>query len=137
MTQNSNSPSQAKSPSPTSQPSRRSKFRPSTPNAGGKQKFGNGKSRYAQKRNKTSKPISPVVVGPVFDYTSVCCSLLAAKPACGKKVAAMNPETKKVKDITLGLGTWRCSGCHKVCTVTVKKHRAEEATVPTTTVANV
>jgi len=138
MTQNSNSPSQQQSPSLTSQPSRRNKSQHSTQSAGtnGKQRFGKGKSRYAQKRNKPTAPVA-VKLGPVNDYKSVCCGVPAAKPPCGKKVSAMNPESKKMKDVTLGLGTWRCSGCGKSCKVTVSKHRESEATVATMTVNNV
>jgi hypothetical protein len=124
------------SPSLTSQPSRQNRLQRSTPNANAKQRFGKGKSKYAQKRNKAKAPVV-VNLGPVKDYTSVCCGVPAVKPPCGKKVSTLNSETKKMNDVTLGLGTWRCSGCHKVCKVTVSKHKEAETTVPTTTVSHV
>ena len=45
---------------------------------------------------------------PVYSYTSQCCNAPATKPPCqylGSKEAA-----------TQGLGTFRCTNCHKVCT---------------------
>lgn len=78
-----------------------------------------GKSRYAGKAKgkKFVKPVKPL--GPVNSYTSVCCSAPATKPPCTKasKVKGAPPQT---------LGTWRCTQCKKVCSVTVSKFKAAE-----------
>src|SRR5271157_1298150 len=77
-----------------------------------------GKSRFAQKSR--GNPKKPVVAkrGPVKEYQSVCCSLPAIKPACVR--------VDKKKALEQGLGSWRCSGCHKAAKVTVSKARAPE-----------
>jgi len=118
---------------PTLQPSLRNNLKRFTraedPNL--KKRFKNqGKSRYAQKKNRSTKPVAQKPVGPVNNYTSVCCKVLATKPRCGQKETAINPETKKANEVSKGLGKWRCSGCHKLCKVTVSKHKEIEASVP-------
>jgi|SRR5271157_1774851 len=77
-----------------------------------------GKSRFAQKSR--GNPKKPVVAkrGPVNAYLSVCCGLPATKPACVR--------VDKKKALEQGLGSWRCSGCHKAAKVTVSKARAPE-----------
>lgn len=85
-----------------------------------------GKSRFAQKsRGNPKKPVA-VKRGPVNVYTSVCCGLPATKPACVK--------VDKKKALEQGMGSWRCSGCHKACKVTVSKFHIAEATVGNVTV---
>ena len=121
---------------PTSQPSRQNKSKPFTraedPNL--KKRFRNqGKSRYAQKKNRNTKPVTQRPAGPVNNYTSVCCKVLATKPRCGQKETALSPDTKKAVEVSKGLGKWSCSGCHKPCKVTVSKHKEEEEAVPTNT----
>jgi hypothetical protein len=103
----------------------------STSRPQGKSKFSatampKSKSRFAQKSR--GNPKGPVAVkrGPVNSYTSVCCSLPAVKPGCIK--------VDKKKALEQGLGTWRCSGCHKATKVTVSKFHAAEATVGNVTV---
>jgi hypothetical protein len=77
-----------------------------------------GKSRFAQKsRGNPKKPVA-VKRGPVNVYLSVCCGLPAVKPACVR--------VDKKKALEQGLGSWRCSGCHKAAKVTVGKPKASE-----------
>ena len=84
-----------------------------------------GKSKFAQKSRGKSKAPVAVKRGPVNAYTSVCCGLPATKPGCVK--------VDKKKALEQGLGSWRCSGCHKAAKVTVGKPKAPEA-APTPTV---
>ena len=77
-----------------------------------------GKSKFAQKsRGKAKAPVA-VKRGPVLQYTSVCCSMPATKPACVK--------VDKKKALEQGLGSWRCTGCHKAAKVTVSKAKPAE-----------
>jgi len=87
----------------------------------GTQKRSNGKSKYAQKSrvNANKKAVVAKPRGPVYAYTSACCSLPARKKACvavGKKDA-----------LTQSLGKFRCSGCGKRSKVTVSKYVAPVA----------
>ena len=77
-----------------------------------------GKSRFAQKSRGKSKAPVAVKRGPVLQYTSVCCSMPATKPACVK--------VDKKKALEQGLGSWRCTGCHKAAKVTVSKAKPAE-----------
>jgi hypothetical protein len=47
---------------------------------------------------------------PVNVYTSQCCNAVATKPPC----QYLGMQAKEAG--TQGLGSWRCSGCHKPCT---------------------
>src|SRR5271156_5753408 len=78
-----------------------------------------GKSRFAKKQHG-KKPVAPVKPKtPVNTYTSVCCGLPAAKPRAFSTVLGGKDKT--------GLGKWRCSGCRKVCKVTVSKYKTPDA----------
>lgn len=68
--------------------------------------------------------------GPVFEYISACCSLPARKPQTGRKEAVQDPESKKMKDQTKGLGHWRCSGCGKATKVTPQRPASKTEAVP-------
>jgi hypothetical protein len=50
---------------------------------------------------RSTKPVN--IRDAVKAYISVCCNVLAEKPAC--------------KDNEGALGTWRCSGCRRVAKV--------------------
>lgn len=77
-----------------------------------------GKSRFAQKsRGNPKKPVA-VKREPVYSYTSVCCSAPTTKKAC-VKVGGKDA-------LVQGLGSWRCSACHKAAKVTVSKFKAAE-----------
>ena len=74
------------------------------------------RARWAKKAVPKQKPV--VKSGPVFGYTSVCCSAPATKPPCGTRTPMKDAESGKMKDKVSGLGRWRCSGCRKACKVT-------------------
>jgi hypothetical protein len=74
-------------------------------------RYPKGKSKYAKKSRSKSK--KPVAAKPTRAYTSVCCQAPAVKPACTR--------VDKKKALEQGLGTWKCSGCGKKCSVTVGK----------------
>ena len=57
-----------------------------------------GKTQRVQKGN------------PVNVYTSQCCNAPATKPPC------LYLGMKSKEAATQGLGTFRCTNCHKVCT---------------------
>jgi hypothetical protein len=59
---------------------------------------------------KKHKPQHRPVGEPEFLYFSVCCQAIGKKPPC-VKVPAKERETNS-------LGTWRCSKCGQVCSVT-------------------
>ena len=85
------------------------------------------RARWAKKAKPVAK--APVVKrGPVKEYISACCSASATKPACGTKVASIDPETGKPakKDKATGLGHFRCSQCRKVCKVVPQAPKAKE-----------
>ena len=44
----------------------------------------------------------------------------AVKPKAGRKETSQDPESKKTKEVTKGLGHWRCSQCSKPCKVKVQ-----------------
>lgn len=111
-----------KSPSPSTAQKNLS-TRPSSQGSrkpNGTQKRNNGKSKFAQKsRVNSNKKVVAKPRGPVYAYTSVCCSLPAVKKPCvavGKKDA-----------LTQTLGKFRCSGCKKKAKVTVSKYVAPES----------
>lgn len=81
--------------------------------------WGSKKSKYGKKKSQ-KKNLKPVVTpkGPVKEYISGCCSISASKPRTGRKEAVSDPESKKMKEASKGLGHWRCSGCGKSCKVT-------------------
>ena len=85
------------------------------------------KSKYGKKRNQ-KKNLKPVVSprGPVKEYVSGCCSALASKPRAGRKETASDPESKKMKEVTKGLGHWRCSTCGKPTKVTPRTSAPKE-----------
>lgn len=95
-----------------------------------------GSSRPPQKKKEHKNPVVPRRP-PIFTYLSKCCGLAAKKPAAGKKVEVINPESKKTEKATKGLGHWRCTGCGKACRVDRQIAKKEELTVPTTEVNNV
>jgi len=84
----------------------------------GSSKKGSGKSKYGKKQGqrKGQKPVA--VKSPTRAYTSVCCSAPAQKPRCGKVESMQDAETKRLKEVSKGLGKWRCSACNKPCKVT-------------------
>lgn len=89
-------------------------------------------SKKGKKRGKT-KGGSAHTRGtrtPQLEYVSACCSLPARKPACGRKEFQADPESKKPKEVTKGLGHWRCSGCGKSCKVTPRKTKMPDLTQP-------
>ena len=47
---------------------------------------------------------------PVYSYMSQCCNAPATKPPC------LYLGLKSKEAGTQGLGSWRCTACHKVCT---------------------
>jgi hypothetical protein len=90
------------------------------------------RKRWAKKQKPVAKPV--VRRGPVYEYISDCCGIPCTKPRAGMKVTLTDPETGKPskKEITLGLGHWRCNGvggCKKSCTVTRKSPAKAEAPV--------
>ena len=58
---------------------------------------------------------------PVFSYTSLCCNAVATKPPC----QYLGMKSKEAG--TQGLGTFRCTGCHKPCTCTRSKIALDKA----------
>ena len=84
------------------------------------------RARWAKKSKPVAK-VAPVKRGPVKSYTSACCSLPATKPACGLKIATIDPETGKPakKAKSTGLGHFRCSQCHKTCKVVPQAPKAK------------
>ena len=78
------------------------------------------RSRYAQKAKGNAKKslVAAKPRGPVFNYTSVCCSAPAKKKPC----VAVN----KKEALTQTLGKFRCGACGKRCKVTVSKYKAPE-----------
>lgn len=116
-----------KSTSPQHRPQRTNSSSSHNPQGGstnsGKQDKNNHQRWNKRKRfgsqKKTTSRVTPS--GPSKQYISACCSAPARKPKCGTKVAFQDPETKKTKDKPLGLGTWRCGTCGKVCKVTPQK----------------
>lgn len=101
--------------------------RPRTQGSTNSSKKGSNKSKYGKKRNQ-KKNLKPVVAprGPVKEYVSACCSALASKPRAGRKETAADPESKKMKEVTKGLGHWRCSTCGKPTKVTPRTPAPKE-----------
>lgn len=67
------------------------------------------------------------LLNSVFVYFSKCCNVQATKPACevekGQKIGTYigaKPEGEA------HLGTWRCSQCRKVCTVSRHVNKPEK-----------
>jgi hypothetical protein len=59
---------------------------------------------------KQSRKPRPTPKGkPVNVYTSQCCNVVATKPPC----QFLGMKSKEAG--TQGLGTFRCTGCHKPC----------------------
>lgn len=67
---------------------------------------------------------------PAFAYVSVCCNVVAEKPACTsygsvttRIPGGLNTVTvaRGKESETQGLGSWRCTGCRKPCTVSRSK----------------
>jgi hypothetical protein len=58
---------------------------------------------------------------PVYSYTSQCCNAPATKPPC----LYLGMKSKEAG--TQGLGSWRCTGCHKPCKCTRKKNSLDKA----------
>ena len=98
-----------------------SSTRPNKPNT--RSTSPKGRSKYAQKARSSAKK-KPAVKssGPVFLYTSVCCSAPAKKKPC----VAVN----KKDALTQTLGKFRCNACGKRAKVTVSKYKAPEAPAP-------
>jgi hypothetical protein len=68
------------------------------------------------------KKQKPTLKGkPVFVYTSQCCSATATKPPC----VFLGMRAKESGN--QGLGSWRCSSCHKSCTCTRAKIALDKA----------
>ncbi len=65
--------------------------------------------------SKKYKKVAPNVVksGPVFNYTSECCSKPGKKSPCERSKA--DREASKFSESPLG--SWRCSQCEKPCKV--------------------
>ena len=112
---------------PTKTEKSKSFSRPRTQGSTGSSKKGSNKSKYGKKRNQ-KKNLKPVVAprGPVKEYVSACCSALASKPRAGRKETAADPESKKMKEVTKGLGHWRCSTCGKPTKVTPRTPAPKE-----------
>lgn len=105
-------------PTPTKNERLKSFSRPRTQGSTGSSKKNSRNSKYGKKRNqKNNKPLV-ALRGPVKEYVSSCCSALASKPRAGRKELAQDPESKKMKDVTKGLGHWRCTTCGKPTKVT-------------------
>lgn len=83
--------------------------------------------RWAKKHKPVAKPV--VKQGPVKEYVSDCCSVLARKPKAFQKEVAKDPESGKMKETTKGLGKWRCTTCGKRCKVTPRKPEVKEVVV--------
>lgn len=70
---------------------------------------------------KPMKKSPPTLKGePKFVYTSSCCGAQATKTPC-VKVDKKTAETQ-------GLGTFRCSTCHKACKCGRSKNPLDKAT---------
>lgn len=89
-----------------------------------------GNTYKSQQQGAKRKPqANPVRRGPTYEYISACCSVKALKPRAAQKVSVVDPETRKPKAETKGLGHWRCTGCHKTCKVTPRKPRTSSPEV--------
>jgi hypothetical protein len=66
-------------------------------------------------KNHGKKQKPTLKAKPVNVYTSTCCQAVATKPPC----LYLGMRTKEAE--TQGLGSWRCSNCHKPCTCTRAK----------------
>lgn len=125
QSQEGSSPSVQKSSSPTSGSQ--------TPSDGMKRK--RLRSRRNKKRNTqpsshhqkkvAKKPAAPPRP-PKYEYVSKCCGALGRKPAAGKLVENISPESKRTEKVRKGLGHWRCSNCGKSCKVTPRIAKKEE-----------
>ena len=98
-----------------------------TGNFTGSSKRGSKKSKYGKKQGQR-KGQKPLVAprAPVKEYSSLCCSMPAVKPKAGRKEMSQDPESKKTKEITKGLGHWRCGQCGKPCKVKVQTPAPKE-----------
>ena len=70
---------------------------------------------------KPSKKPRPSPSKPVNVYTSLCCKAVATKPPC--QYLGMNSKETGYQ----GLGTFRCTGCHKVCKCSRSKISLDKA----------
>jgi len=62
-------------------------------------------------KNHGKKPRPSPKGSPVYSYTSQCCNAPTTKPPC----QYLGMKSKEAG--TQGLGSWRCTACHKVCKV--------------------
>jgi hypothetical protein len=83
------------------------------------------RARWAKKNRPVAKPA--VKLGPVKEYLCECHGEPARKPKAGTKVAMQDPESKKMKDKSLGLGKWRCATTGKVTKVSPQTPKAKVA----------
>jgi len=107
---------------PTPAKNEKSKWssRPRTQGSTGSSSRGSKKSKYGKKQGqrKGQKPVTPRA--PTKEYISTCCNVPSVKPKAGRKETAQDPESKKTKEVTKGLGHWRCGECGKPCKVKVQ-----------------
>ncbi len=82
------------------------------------------RARWAKKNKPVAKKPAAAPRGPVKEYLCECHGEPAKKPRAGTKVAAQDPESKKVKDKFLGLGKWRCATTAKRTKVTPQAAKA-------------
>ena len=106
-------------------PSGTGKFQQSSTQRNGKNSTStsrpHGKSRFAQKSRVKENQGKPVAVkrGPVD------CSTPAYAAACQPQSQHASRSIRR-KRWSRGLGSWRCSGCHKAAKVTVSKAKLTE-----------
>jgi hypothetical protein len=74
------------------------------------------RARWAKKAKPVAKPA--VKRGPTKEYLCACHNEPAHKPKAGAKVSVQDPESRKTKETSLGLGKWRCVTTGKACKVT-------------------
>ena len=119
----------------TKKPSGKSFSQEKTKTFTGSSKRDSKKSRYGRKQSQR-KGQKPLVAprAPGKEYSSLCCSMPAVKPRAGRKETAQDPESKKTKEVTKGLGHWRCGTCGKPCKVKMQMP-APKVEVPANNVA--
>src|SRR5208282_538996 len=78
-------------------------------------------NRRQNMKNHGKKQKPTLKAKPVNVYTSTCCQAVATKPPC----LYLGMRTKEAE--TQGLGSWRCSNCHKPCTCTRAKISLDKA----------
>ena len=72
-------------------------------------------------KKQSRKPRQSPKGSPVNVYTSQCCNAPATKPPC----LYLGMRAKEAG--TQGLGSWRCSACHKPCKVSRAKIALDKA----------